>query len=159
MIEIRDGLFVGSERDCRTGNDQWAVVHACKSPCHQTAVGYSGSLPKSHPNYLVLEEGTDLYLNLVDPPIPLFMPESFESFFRFARKQLDAGRNILIHCNQGESRAPSLALLILAKLTGEISDDSYDAARFDFESLFSDYRPGRGIQQYLREHWRDFDSY
>lgn len=159
MIEIRDGLFVGSEHDCRIGDNQWAVVHACKSPCHQKAVGYKGSLPKSHPNYLVLERGTDLYLNLVDPPVPLFMPESFARFLGFAKRQLDAGRDILIHCNQGESRAPSLALLILAKLTGEVSNDSYAAARSDFESLFSGYRPGQGIQQYLGEHWSDFDGF
>ena len=149
QIEVQDGLYVGNELDCRVGGDELAVVHVCKSPCHQSAVGYRGSLSRDHPHYLVLEQGTNLYLNLVDPPIPLFMAPSFISFLAFARVQLKEDRKILIHCNQGESRAPSLALLLLAKLVGSISNESYRAARADFEALFMGYNPGLGIQKYL----------
>jgi hypothetical protein len=84
MIEISDRLYVGNEYDCREGDDEWAIVHACKSPCHQRAVGYRGKLRSSHPNYLVLEEENDLYLNIIDPPVPLFMPPLFTSFLKFA---------------------------------------------------------------------------
>lgn len=35
MIEVHDRLFVGSEADCRPGNDESVVIHARKSPCHQ----------------------------------------------------------------------------------------------------------------------------
>ena len=132
-------------------------MHACKSPCHQRAVGYRGNLSKDHPHYLVLETDTDLYMNLIDPPVPLFMPASFISFLSFARGHLDVGKNLLIHCNQGESRAPSLALLLLAKRFGQIQNDSYDGARADFEELFAGYRPGRGIQKYLSDQWGDLD--
>jgi len=159
MIEVQDGLYVGNETDCRVGDDEWAVVHACKSPCHQRAVGYRGSLSQDHPHYLVFNQGTDLYLNLIDPPIPLFMTESFTSFLVFAQAQLNEGRNILIHCNQGESRAPSLALLFLAKIVGSISNESYEAARSDFKALFTGYYPGKGIQKYLSDNWSDFDDF
>ncbi len=159
MIEVQDGLYVGNGADCRVGDVEWAVVHACKSPCHQRAVGYRGSLSRDHPHYLVLEQGTDLYLNLVDPRIPLFMAPSFISFLAFARVQLIEGRKILIHCNQGESRAPSLALLLLAKLVGSISNESYGAARTEFEALFNSYNPGMGIQKYLADHWSEFDDF
>lgn len=159
MVKVQDGLYVGNEGDCRIGDGEWAVVHACKSPCHQRAVGYRGSLSRDHPHYLVLEQGTDLYLNLVDPPIPLFMVPSFISFLAFTRVQIEEGRKILIHCNQGESRAPSLALLLLAKLTGSISNESYGAARVGFEALFSGYNPGLGIQKYLADHWSEFDGF
>jgi hypothetical protein len=159
MLEVQGGLYVGNEADCRVGDDEWAVVHACKSPCHQRAVGYRGSLSRNHPHYLVLEQGTDLYLNLVDPPIPLFMAPSFISFLSFARVQLKEGMKILIHCNQGESRAPSLALLLQAKLLGSISNESYEAARAEFEALFIGYNPGMGIQRYLADHWSEFDDF
>jgi len=159
MIKVQDGLWVGGGVDCRVGDEEWAVVHACKSPCHQRAVGYSGSLSPDHPHYLVLEQATDLYLNLIDPPIPLFMAPSFISFLAFARKQLENGRKILIHCNQGESRAPSLALLLQAKLIGSISNESYAAARAQFEAESARYNPGMGIQTYLAEHWSDFDDF
>lgn len=43
-------------------------------------VGYRGSLAASHPNYLVLQREHDLYLNIIDPPVPLFKAETFERF-------------------------------------------------------------------------------
>ena len=156
MIEITDRIFVGAEYDCRDGDNEWAVVHACKSPCHQRAVGYRGNLSNSHPNYLVLEKENDLYLNIIDPKVPLFMPPLFTSFLGFSGNHWDDGKNILIHCNQGESRAPSLVMLFLAKHKGEITDTSYDEARGEFAKIFSGYRPGLGIQIYLRDNWANF---
>ena len=156
MIEISDRLYVGNEIDCRLGDDEWAIVHACKSPCHQRAVGYRGSLSSSHLNYLVLQKEKDLYLNIIDPPGPLFMPPLFTSFLEFAGRHWDDGKKILIHCNQGESRSPSLAMMFMAKHTREITDSSYEEAREEFEQIFVEYRPGRGIQIYLRENWDNF---
>jgi hypothetical protein len=156
LKQISERIFIGSELDHRNGDDEWAIVHACKSPCHQLAVGYRGSLPTSHPNYLVLEEAGDLYLNMIDPPGPLFMPPLFTSFLEFAARQWEQGKKILIHCNQGESRAPSLGLLLLAKYKGEISDESYEKARGEFQMLYPFYQPGNGLQIYLTSHWHEF---
>jgi len=156
MRQISERIFIGSESDHRTGDDEWAVVHACKNPCHQIAVGYQGSLPSSHPNYLVLEEESDLYLNMIDPPVPLFKPPLFSSFLDFAARHWELGKTILIHCNQGESRAPSLGLLFLAKHRSEISDESYEKARAEFQKLYPFYQPGQGIRIYLARHWNEF---
>ena len=156
MRQIYERLFVGTERECRTGNAEWAVVHACKSPCHQGAVGYKGSLPSTHPNYLVLERDADLYLNIIDPPKPLFMRELFISFLEFSIRHWDSGANILIHCNQGESRAPSLAMLFLAKHIQIIPNDSFDSALQEFRNMDPCYQPGAGIRTYLRDNWGNF---
>lgn len=156
MIEISERLLIGSEADCRVGDEDWAIVHACKSPCHQRAVGYRGSLSRSHPNYLVLEGANDLYLNIIDPPIPLFMSPLFTSFLEFAICQWERGKKVMIHCNQGESRAPSLALLFLSKYKNEISSESFDAAKQEFQGKYPHYQPGQGIQIYLREKWNEF---
>lgn len=156
MIKVYERLFVGTEFDCRTGDYFWAVVHACKSPCHQSAVGYRGNLPSTHPHYLVLEITIDLYLNIIDPPGPLFKPELFISFMRFAAKHWDDGHNLLIHCNQGESRAPSLAMLFMAKHIHAIDSSGFDTAKAHFIRIFPGYAPGAGIQLYLRQHWTEF---
>jgi len=155
MIEVHQRVFIGTHLECRSGDSAWAVVHACKIPCHQQAVGYRGSLPQNHPNYLVLEKSNDLYLNMIDPPRPLFMLPLFTSFMHFASQRWDDGHNLLIHCNQGESRAPSLAMLLLAKHIGVISTSSFDDARLEFASMFPTYTPGAGIQSYLRQHWSE----
>lgn len=154
MREVSSRVFVGSEEDCfREPRDDRAVVHACKNPCHARTVGYRGSLSSDHPNYLLLREGRHLYMNLIDPEAPLFMRKSFTGFRSFASEHYSAGTDLLIHCNQGGSRAPSLALLFLAKEIGEIPDESYRAARRTYEELDPLYAPGAGIQTYFRDHW------
>lgn len=154
MREVSSRLFVSSEADCfREPRDGWAVVHACKNPCHARAVGYRGSLSSYHPEYLLRRDGQHLYMNLIDPEAPLFMEDSFSGFRSFASEHYTAGTDLLIHCNQGGSRAPSLALLFLAKEIGEIPDESYRAARRAYTELDPLYAPGAGIQTYFRDNW------
>jgi hypothetical protein len=156
MFEVYPNLFIGIERECFfTQRDDWAVIHACKSPCHQRALGYRGSLPKDHPNYLVYERGNHLFLNMIDPNEPLFMPPLFVVSLDFIEQHISK-RKVLIHCNEGLSRSPSLALLYLAKRAGVINEKSYGLAVRDFVKLFPSYRPGRGIALYLELHWKKF---
>ena len=155
MIEVSKGVFVANQASgcIRAEVPGKAFVHACKQPCHQRAVGYRGSLLPSHPLYLGMEQGNHLYLNLVDAQVPIFRPGSFPMFRDFARRQYRAGSELVIHCNQGESRAPSLALLFLAKDLKVLPADSFDAARLEFEKLYPGYSPGRGIELFMRQHW------
>jgi hypothetical protein len=153
MHQVHDRLFVGSEMDCQQASPGWCVVHACKSPCHQRAVGYRGSLQSDHPNYLVLEQGNHLYLNMIDPPVPLFKQETFVTFLGIAHREWLAGKNVLVHCNQGESRAPTLALLLMAKRLKAIPGESYQVAATSFSQLFPSYNPGQGIQSFMNNNW------
>ena len=146
---------MGTDNECTTYKEGWAIVHACKSPCHQRVVGYRKSLPNTHPHYLVYKDENNLYLNMVDPPQPLFMMPTFIEFLVFAKDKWDAGKTLFIHCNKGESRAPSLALLLLAKCLSIISNDSYERARSDFTRLYPGYMPGTGLQIYLSLHWQE----
>ena len=152
---ITPQLGFADQSGCLAHPAGFAIVHACKSPCHQQAVGYTKSLPKTDPHYLSYQSGNDLYLNLIDPPQPLFQMESFQTFFRFVDFQI-ARRSVLIHCNQGESRAPSLALLYAAKRLNLFPDESYAAARATFEKQFP-YKPGQGIVTYLTVHWKELN--
>ena len=157
MIELTPNLAFGPERICtHDSSGAVAVVHACKEPCHRHAVGYrTRTIPSNHPNYLVKQTDCHLYLNLIDPPQPLFMMPSFAAFMTFVEHHI-ADRRVLIHCNQGESRAPSLALLYLAKRTDLLPGGSYAEAAETFRaSMFPGYRPGRGIQAWLTRHWTE----
>ncbi len=157
MQEVLPHLFFGDESACtHDGTGSVAVVHACKDPCHRRAVGYSGrKIPTSHPHYLVLEREYDLFLNLIDPPAPLFMMPSFVAFLAFVDKHIEE-RRVIIHCNQGESRAPTLALLYLAKRTDHLPTDSYQSAARAFSEKHP-HRPGRGIQTWLSQHWEEIE--
>lgn len=156
MIGIIERIYVAGDTACPQPASEthvWAVVHACKHPCHQRAVGYQGNLDKSHPNYLVLENDRDLFLNMIDPPAPLFRTELFNAALKFSARHWNAGCSVLFHCNEGRSRGPSLAMLFCAKVRSYCSNASYAAARRDFEVLYAHYRPGRGIERFLIEHW------
>lgn len=150
MRKITDRIWVGSDQDCFQYREEWVCIHACKSRCHQRAVGYSGNLSPSHPNYLHYLDEDNLYLNLIDPPAPLFKLESFKHFFDFIVPHWDDGKSVLIHCNQGQSRAPSLALLFMSKHSHLISNDSFEDAVREYRELDPLYDPGRGITTFLR---------
>jgi hypothetical protein len=154
MIEVHDGLYVGGDSDCVHGGSGLSVVHACKDPCHRIACGdYKGSLPRSNEDYLWKEIGMDLYLNIIDPPVPLFMMETFDVFLRFAGKFFIPGINdLLIHCNRGLSRAPSLAMLFMSKGLG-VLPDNWPGALSGFMKIYPSYCPGLGITEWLRCNW------
>ena len=65
-----------------------------------------------------------------------------------------SNKNILIHCNQGQSRSPSLALIYLAR-QNVISNVSYQSALKDFIKLYPIYNAGTGIALYLNHNWID----
>ena len=63
--------------------------------------------------------------------------------------------DLIVHCNCGLSRAPSLALLFLAKRREAIAAESYAAARSAFEKLLPAYAPGEGIRRFLTDRWME----
>jgi hypothetical protein len=153
MIFPGTNIAIGGMEVCDELRQFDYSVHACKNPCYMRKCGVKS---KDDLNYLHFIDGKNLYLNIIDPPVPLFMIQTFKIFLSFAAMSLADGQSHLrIHCNLGLSRAPSLALLYLAKRAGMISNKSYDDARYDFESVYTDYKPGLGIQTFLRDNWQE----
>ncbi len=151
LNRVTDRLYFGDLEAGHRAAPEAAVVHACKDPCHKLALGYQRSLAPAHPNYLSYEQNLHLYLNMVDPSTPKFRPESFRTFLEFTDRHI-TNRPVVIHCNQGLSRAPSLALLYMAKRLQLLPNTNYAAARSAFEEQFP-YSPGKGIEAFLSAHW------
>ncbi|MCE7039237.1 hypothetical protein [Dyadobacter sp. CY312] len=155
MLNVSEGINVGTEHDCRSVVDgNFAVIHACKIPCHCAGVGYTGNLDKDHPEYLVSEKDNHLYLNIIDAAFPLspkFGDPMFRAAFRFLEKSSKT-KEVLIHCNQGHSRGPSIALAYMAKMD-LIENQTYAAATEDFKKIYPDYEPGKGVVHYLENNW------
>ena len=155
MREICSNLYIGSDYDCSPAESSMLVIHACKT-CHQRGVGYRGNLSQSHPNYLILENGNHLYLNLVDMEQELnsvYTHPIVKSALSFIEKNIGI-RDVLIHCNQGQSRSPSIGMVYLARI-GKITRTSYSEAKDEFSDIYPMYLPGLGIAQYLNIHWED----
>lgn len=158
MREVYKNTFVGDVSDCREGVGEWSIIHACKYPCHRNAVGYKKKISPTHLNYLVLRQGQNLYLNIIDPDEPLFMKPLFIETLCFCNDYSQSDRKLLFHCNKGDSRAPSLALLHLSKNLNIINDSSYEAAAIEYKKLDPFYKPGLGIQTYLGQHWNELKT-
>lgn len=93
---------------------------------------------------------------MIDPSTPLFPPQLFTKSLDFIDRHIST-RKVLIHCNYGLSRAPSIALLYLAKRTKAINAQSYETALQDFIKRFPNYHPGSGIKLYLKTSWNDLN--
>ena len=156
MIEVDPGFFVGDEADERRvrGEPGWFFVHACKEPYHRQALGYTGrAADKGHPEYLIARRDGRLILNLVDvADFNYVAPEIVDTALEAIHAHL-GGAKVLLHCNQGQSRSPSIALLYLSRYTDRFVGMSVDDAIVAFGALYPPYAPGRGMADYVRLNW------
>lgn len=158
---IIDNLYVGTLEDCKaaTGQKGWAVVHACKNPCHADQCGQKPD--PAGKDYLSKQVGDSLYLNMIDGPAQFFQLELFHTFIKFARARWEEGKKLVIHCDKGESRSPTLALLFLARVLYRIPADTYDDAWDAFQVILGPdcvYAPSKGLETWMRENWNEFQG-
>jgi len=157
MIKIIENLYTGTAKNYEKyvkGKDNWSVVHACKEPYHRRALDYSGrSVSSSHPEYLIAVRDNRLIINLIDPPTPKFIPkEIIDKALRFIDENLKLNRKVLVHCNQGESRSPSIGLLYLA-IKNKISNSTLEDAEKEFKDIYPLYNPSNGIRGFIKNNW------
>ena len=155
MKEVYTKLFIGDDNDCMACSTDpgFSIVHACQS-CHQRALNYKVSLPSTHPNHLIYEYGAHLYLNMLDTPYELdseFTHPVFKRAMEFIHHEIKT-KKLLVHCNFGYSRSPSLGLVYLA-INGLIPNKSLEEALNEYVKLYPKYAPGRGIRLYMKNNW------
>lgn len=162
MIEIYDSIFVGSEQDYYTiqREKDWAILHCCKNPFHCQFVGYRGSLSSNHPDYALKRIDNEMALNLVDmdrfsPNYLDFNKSMFESAFSFLDEYRHNGFKLLIHCNQGESRGPTLGMLYAARL-GAFDYADFDSTVQHFRTKYPFYHPKTNIYLTVKNLWPYF---
>lgn len=143
VVRVTPHLSYGPMCACRAVRCA-AYIHACKHPCWE---GKGVLRPGQH----VHEEGDHLYLNMIDPDQPLFVPELFTASLDFIDCHV-ADRRVVVHCNQGLSRSPSIVLLWMAKRGNLLPNGSFETAAAAFRSKYP-YRPNRGIVAFLNSIW------
>lgn len=159
MKQIAPRLFVGSQTDF-DGLDQfgteWPIVFLAKDPWHRNLLDYKGpSCDPKHPEYLFARRDKRLYLNLVDAPDPKYFNKvAIDAAIRFIEEQLGAlketdAENVLLCCNQGQSRSAGVGLLYLAPTLPE----QFEAAEAEYRKVYPQYQPGNGMREFARIHW------
>lgn len=159
MIEVSPGLFVGAAADEEAvrGKPGWFIVSAAKEPWHRLALGYAPgkAAPKDDPERLLAYRDGTLILNLIDAADPKYIPDEIvDAALEAIKEARAAGLDVLVHCNQGGSRSPTLALLYLHKhgAIGALPDD-FELALDFFGQIYVPFAPAKGMLEYARAHW------
>ncbi len=170
MIEIYPNVYVGNDVDFLSleagdvaGGDvnhpmgDWFVLHAAKEPHHRQFVGYVGrGAPKDSPEYLFARRGNRMALNMVDAKSPrFFSKEMIEAGLGFLEEGYKAGKKLLIHCNRGESRSPSIAMLFVFKHILK-NGATFDEAEAEMKQIYPAYAPADGIRGHLMQYWDEY---
>ncbi len=158
MKEIDTNIFVGSLVDYESikNHPDFVFVQACKEPCHRKALGYNGkTVDKNHPEYLVAYRPERIILNMVDTVTSNYFSNIlFEKSIDFISSNIQNHKKVLIHCNKGFSRSPSIGLLYLA-INQKIRNKTFWDAKEDFLKIYPEYAP-KGVQEFLIQNWSNY---
>lgn len=155
MEEIIKGIYIGDDSDYETAKKRgWSILSACKDGPHghRSMLGYTTLGAPQGKAYLHTRKGEHMALNLVDSPDPAMIPPKvLDAGLDFIKEQVAKGRTVLIHCNAGISRSPSIVMLYL-HLIGELSQ-GYGQALHIFKTLYPKYDPGHGMKMAVVARW------
>jgi hypothetical protein len=155
MEEIIKRLYVGSDADVAKAKERgYSRLACCKDGPngHRAMLGYTSlGAPKGR-DYLFAQKGNWMALNLIDSDDPTMIPDKvLDVGLKFIAEQMDAGKTILVHCNAGRSRSPSIVMLYLHSI-GELSQ-SFNRARHIFHTIYPPFDPGHGMEFKIRTRW------
>jgi|GEM_PF-1402173 len=147
MKEVRNNLYIAKREDLtKTNEDDYAFIHATKT------------MFKGNKNEVLIEEDNHLYLNWVDSPDMKYFDfnnkgtDVFISILDFIDKWINC-RKVIINCDEGISRSPTIAMVYMAKRTKEISNKDHVFAERDFSNIYESYWAGKGISDFVFKNW------
>lgn len=186
MIELIPNLHIGTTDEVDFTRDDWRyinVAHTFHYTLHDWQLRDKNHDRTKDKCYVVCEELPHLLsVNWVDANEAKYFDyegqgvKIFHKMFDFIDKARNENKNLLIVCNKGQSRSPSVGMAYLAKRTNYLSVPKieppegvvypflglkeedlerppYGIARDKFDRFFKEYYPGQGITQFLIENW------
>jgi len=161
LHEVIDRLYVGGDESVpeakRRGFARLSVAKEGPDG-HRQMLGYTTLGAPKGDHYLWAREGDHMALNVLDLEDPGMIPdEALDKGLRFIREQYDKGKSILVHCNQGHSRGPTMMLMFLRTI-GEMPDSFHRAEKI-FRTLYPKYDPGVGMRTHAHERWTTLPNF
>lgn len=157
MQEIIRRLYVGSDDDVAEAKKRgYARLAATKDgpDSHRSMLGYTSLGAPKGKDYLFARRGDVMALNLIDVEDPDLIPDDvLEAGVAFINEMMLAGKKILVHCNAGRSRGPTMALLYMRSV-GE-APQPFNRAKHIFHTLYPPYSPAHGMEYHARRLWDD----
>lgn len=152
MINVYEGkLYVGNQYELNRISEDFNIVHAAKDPFHKNLVGYLGT--KCPPDKYFHEEENRVSLCIIDFPKSFqwewFPEDMLKATMEFIDKSFKEGKKVFIHCNQGLSRAPSIAFMYLVS-RGLMKEDTLESNLNYFYELYPEYNPAAAIFENIK---------
>lgn len=153
-VMVHHGLFVGSAAD--TYKFSGSILHCAKEPWftdayrrHQQKM-YDDRYGVPFASNTVIRIGyNEMALNLVDAVHHKYFNDiTIDPGLEFITERMSEGDAVLVHCNMGVSRSPSIALLWMWE-HGYL-DPEFRYALPQFKKLYPAYQPGNGFWHYLK---------
>lgn len=146
-------VFIGSDDDLPNLKTSPPILHAAKEPWHRKFLGYiTPGAPKENPEYYVSVRHyyNECALNLVDSPDVNYIPkEVIDAGVNFVNFHRAKAKKVFIHCNKGLSRAPTIAMLVMAPSFPK----DFEEALEHFKYIFPEYEPGQGMLDFAKANW------
>lgn len=140
----------------KSSGKKFSALLCAKHPFHKEIVGYSNNCPKDNPEYLIAHrpEQNLMALNMVDAKRPeFFSKELVYPGLIFISQELEKGNDVVVVCNKGESRSPTMCLMFMM-IDGFFDFSlSFDDVIYEFSLLARDWNPGQGILEYCKNFW------
>jgi len=155
--EIINRLFIGDDEDYEKRKDRpgYSYLRACRDHDggHRDVLGYTGrAAPKDKDYFFVRPTENHMALNLVDADEPHYIrDEVINPALAFIQERMDAGDKVLVACNRGKSRSPSIVLLYLRSIR-ELPMGSHNGIAL-FKKLYPKYDPGPGMLIYVKSNY------
>jgi len=159
--EIIKNLYVGGDQDVPRAKERgYSRLAACKDgpDGHRVMLGYKSLGAPQGNEYLFAQRGNWAALNLIDNDDPDMIPDAvLDAGLKFIHQQMLVGKKVLIHCNHGHSRGPTMALMYLRAI-GELPQ-GFNRAVHIFRSLYPDYDVNSGMKSKAWERWKSLPKF
>lgn len=155
MEAIIEGIYVGSDVDVPKAKERgYAILAACKEGPngHRAMLGYHTLGAPKGKDYLYARKGDWMALNLLDVEDPQMIPDKvITAGIAFIAEMMNEKKKILVHCNAGHSRGPTMAMLYLRSV-GELPQP-FNRAKHIFKTLYHPLSMGHGMEFHARDMW------
>lgn len=160
--KVYDRLFVGDDDGVPEAKRRgMSRLCACKDgpDGHRALLGYTTLGAPQNSEYLFAQRGHVAAMNIIDNgDEDMIDPKMVEDGLNFAKSEYDAGRTLFIHCNHGQERGPSMALMFMRAM-GWLKAPTIIGAKRWFKSLYPDYNGKReGIEKVMEDLWNELPT-
>ena len=156
MIEVYKNLFVGSTEDWKKLNDTsgWKILQVSHK-IHQQTKGYTKGCNKDDPEYYYCIRDNRMILNIIDNDyldnryIDGII-DTIQQGLKFIQDNIRKYK-VLVHCDQGQSSSPTVALLYLIVYTSLYKEfNDIEEIIMDFiKQKYPNYQPAGQMKRIL----------